>query len=221
MELLAKTKEELFILAEELKIDMPGNASVADLRDKIERVTIENTVKIKEEIRSELQRKAKIKQDIAEIKIIAESSGIKIAVPENPTIEDVVRLREKVGLKKKEPRPSPETIAIENSKRVYAIFHNMEQRDLDISCTVGGKYRFHFWPEKVHVIPQWIVGYLRKQCSVPIYEQQEDKLRGIIKPVQVDKEQRFMFEVITDAPDNASFGVVLDDKTLNEIQQPT
>jgi len=219
MGLREKTREELLELAKDFDLNVPHNITNTVLQDRIERAAIAKTVAREEEVRAELQAKAKLRQDIAEIKATAELEGYAIEVPDNPTAEDIIKLRRQIGLKKAEPKPSPETVAIEKSKRVYAIFHNLEQDDLDIRCNPGGKYRFHFWPNRVHVIPQCLIKIFADRCVNPIYERQRDPNTGEVVSKRVGTKRRFMFEVLGQADDNASFGVVLDDKTLKKIKE--
>lgn len=172
-----------------------------------------------------------MKIDIAEIKAEAGIRGIKIDIPKEPTLVDIARLKKELNLMIKESKPSPETLAIEASKKVYAIFHNREQEDMDVTFCPGGKHWFHLWPEKVHILPEWLIGWLRKAARYPIYDKtmvpnpQAVKMGGTVEKVgRVGWKQRFLFEVINDdrgqpakVPDKASFGVVLDPKILSKL----
>ncbi len=228
MELLTKTKEELLELAEKLKLNVPKNIPEDKLRETIETEAIRRTVEMEESARLRLQDQSKMKRDIAEIRAEASIRGINIVVPEKPTLTDIIKLKKKLNMMIKEPKPSPETIAIEKSKKVYAVFHNREQEDMDVSFCCGGKYWFHLWPEKIHVLPEWLIGNLRKVASVPVYDKkmvanpQSVAIDSYMeKSVPVSRKQRFLFEVLGDAPDDSSFGVVLDEKILSSLTIPT
>ena len=176
-----------------------------------------------------------MKRDIAEIQAEAALRGIPIDVPKEPTIADVIRLKKELNLMINEPKPSPETVAIEASKKVYARFHNREQEDMDVTFCPGGKHWFHLWPEKIHILPEWLIGHLRRVARFPIYGKvaapnpQGVKTGDTIeKSGRVSWKQRFLFEVINDdkgqpvkVPDNASFGVVLDEKRLSKLEPQT
>lgn len=114
-------------------------------------------------------------------------------------------------------KPSPETLAIEASKKVYAIFNNREEEGLDITINKGGKYTFHFFDNKVHVVPEWLVKHLREKCLSPRYEMRKNPATGNTESVLASSKPRFLFEVLGDAPKDASFGIVLDDKVLEKL----
>lgn len=226
MELLTKTKEELVELAKKLKLDYPKNISDGNLRDAIEAEAIRKTVEIEERARLRLQEQSRMKLDIATIQAEASLRGVKIDIPKEPTQADIIRLKKRLDLMINEPKPSPETLAIEASKKVYARFYNMEQENMDIpNFTVGGKYWFHLFPKKVHVLPEWLIGHWRKTARVPIYGKKTvPNPQGVEVGATVEKsgrigwKQRFLFEILGDAPANASFGVVLDEKRLSKLE---
>ncbi len=227
MELLTKSKEELRDYAKKLKLDIPPNITDENLRHAIETEAIKQTVELEETVRLRLQEKSKMKRDIADIQAEAKVMGIKIEIPTEPTLTDILALKKKLNMMIKEPKPSPETVAIEASKKVYAVFHNREQEDMDVTINPGGKYWFHFWPEKVHVIPEWLIGYLRGQARHPVYgktmvpnPQSVEVGATIEKSGRIGWKQRFLFEVVGDAPKDSSFGVVLDEKILSKFTQP-
>ena len=218
MELLTKSREELLGYAEKLKLEFPKNISDDKLRDMIETEAIKKSVEMEEAARLRLQEQSRMKRDIAEIQAEAAIRGIKIDIPKEPTMVDIIRLKKQLNLMIKEPKPSPETIAIEKSKKVYAIFHNREQEDMDVPFCPGGKHWFHLWPERIHIIPEWLIGHLRKTARYPVYEKVVSG--GKETTQRTGFKQRFLFEVLGDAPDNASFGVVLDEKILSKLKQP-
>lgn len=239
MELLTKTREELTELAGKLKLKPPKDIQTEELREMVHNEAIRKTVEIEERARLKLQEQSKIKRDIAEIQAEAGVRNIKIDVPKEPTIEDIARLRKIVNLKSKEPKPSPETVAIEGgidpitgkrvepSKKVYALFHNREQEDMDVTFCCGGKYWFHLWPEKVHILPEWLIGWLRVRASVPVYAKKmvisaeaAEVGQTVEKSQLTSRKSRFLFEILGPAPDKASFGVVLDTKVLSKLKHP-
>ncbi len=223
-ELLTKAREDLLKLAEKLKLDFPKNITDEKLREAIESEAIKKTVEIETSVRQRLEDQSKMKRDIAEIRAEAEVRGVKIDIPPEPTLTDVIRLKKELNMMITEPKPSPETLAIEASKKVYAIFTNREQEDMDVSFNVGGKHFFHLWPEKVHILPEWLIGYLRTTARYPIYDKtmvpnpEGVKVGDTIeKTGRVGWKRRFSFEVLGDAPDKASFGVVLEEKILSKL----
>lgn len=224
MDLVTKSREELLELAGKLNLKVPNNITDETLRGKIETEAIRKTVEIEERERMRLQAESKMKIDIAAIVAESEIRGIKVDIPKEPTIVDIVRLQKQLLMTVKEPKPSPETLAIEASEKVYAVFLNMEQGDMNVPFNVGGKYWFHLWPEKVHVLPRWLIGYLRKKASTPIYGRVKVKdlmsadIDDVIeRSVRKGVKPRFRFEILGDAPQNAKFGVVLDDKILKKL----
>lgn len=219
MELLTKSREELLELAKKLKLEFHGNISEDKLRGMVETDMIRRTVEMETSARLRLEEQSRMKRDIAEIQVEADLRGIKIDIPKEPTLADVIKLKKELNLMIKEPKPSPETLAIEKSKKIYAIFHNREQEDMDVTFCPGGKHWFHLWPEKVHVLPEWLIGWLRRIAVVPVYEKKTTN--GEEKTVRTSRKQRFMFEPLGDAPEGSSFGVVLDEKILSKLNPQT
>lgn len=239
MELLIKSREELWGYAKRLKLDPPKNIKDDDLRNMVEVEAIRQTEVIKQKERLILEEQSRMNRDIAEIQAEAALRGIPIDIPKEPTLVDIARLRKELNIMKNEPKPSPETMAIEGgvdpktgktippSKKVYAVFHNREQEDMDVTINPGGKYWFHLWPEKVHVLPEWLIGWLRITAVHPVYDKkavpnpQAVKTGGTIeKSVKIASKPRFLFEKLGDAPANASFGVVLDEEILSKLTTP-
>jgi hypothetical protein len=234
MELLTKTREELLEYAKKLNLELPKTISDDKLRNLIETEAIRKTVELEEMIRLKLQEQSRMKREIAEIQAEAEVRNIAIEIPKEPTPKDIIALKKQLNLMIKEPKPSPETIAIEKSKKVYVIFHNMEQEDMDVTFCPGGKYWFHLWPEKVHVLPEWLIGWLGKIATYPIYDKkmvpnpQAVKIGDVMeRSAKVGSKRRFLFEEVRDkngvvvyASDKARFGVVLDEKTLSKFKLP-
>ncbi len=225
-ELLTMTKEELKGAAGKLKLDVPKSMNEDDLRNLVTTESIRQTIVLEEKVRLRLQEESRMKRDIADVQAEARVRGIKIEIPDNPTLTDVITLKKQLNMSIKEPKPSPETLAIEASKKVYAIFHNLEQEDMDIPCNVGGKYNFHLYPERTHILPEWVIKHWQKTASVPIYEKRmiaalESAQVGqtVEASTQTGTKKRFLFEIIGEAPDNSSFGVVLNVETLSSLEQ--
>lgn len=224
MELLTKSREELLEYAKRLELKPPKNITDDRLRIVVETEAIRQTEAIKQRERLRLEEQSRMNREIAEIRAEAAVRGIKVVIPKEPTTADILGLKKQLNLMINEPKPSPETIAIEASKKVYALFHNREQEDMDVTFCPGGKYWFHLWPEKVHVLPEWLIGWLRGTARYPIYDKtmvpnpQAVKTGDTIeKSTRVGWKQRFLFEIIGEAPAKASFGVVLDGKILSKL----
>lgn len=224
-EIHEKNREELFVIAKKLELKVAKNIDTEELRSKVERAAIERHENITAEIREKLRQKAVLKQRIAEVKASADLLKIKIEIPDEPTVLDAVRLEKELGILKKIPKPSPETLAIEASKKVYAIFRNLVQEDVDIVALPGGKYRFHFWPGKVHVMPEWLITYYRSRKNtagtrpVSKYKEVHGHEKIAARMSRTEMRQRFSFEIIGDAPKDAKFGVVTDEGILSELEQ--
>lgn len=225
MELNEKSRKELWEFAKKLELQVTKNIDTEDLRTKIEFALIERHEKKAEEVREKYRNQAKLNQRIAEVKASATIAKISITIPENPTIMDVVRLEKELGIKRKIPKPSPETVAIEASKKVYALFRNLEDENVDIVAMPGGKYRFHWWPNKVHVVPEWLINFYRSRKNPsgtrPHSEYREvsghDKIAARMTPME--RRQRFIFEIIGNAPKDAKFGIVTDEAILSKLEQ--
>jgi hypothetical protein len=72
--------------------------------------------------------------------------------------------RQKLGAQDRQKgHPSPETVAIEASQKVYATFLNEEnpgadgELGTDVKFFKGEKYMFHLWDQQRHVLPQCLV----------------------------------------------------------------
>jgi hypothetical protein len=195
-----------------------------DLVAAIQRKQIAATVRIEAEEREKLKQEYRLTQERSEIIAESESLGIPIELPDPCTVLDLAKARQKLGMEKTRVKPSPETLAIEASEKNYYIFRNLEQDDVDVSCNVGGKYRFDFIPDQIHVLPKYITTYMRKRAVVPVYSRiqvpgaTEGSFKEITKKTSV--KQRFSFEFVDKAPQEAEFGVVLDEalkaKLLNK-----
>ncbi len=226
MDLLENTRKELLEFAEKLSLKPAKNISDDKLRTLIETEAIRKTVELEEKVRIDLQAAAKLRIDIAEIQAEAKVRGLTVKIPEEPTLMQIIEIKKKLNMSIKEPKPSPETLAIEASPKVYAMFRNLEQKDMDVKCNPGGKYWFHFWPGKIHVIPKYLIGFFRKNAVYPEYEKrvvaavESAKVGATVeKSVRGGDEQRFTFEVLGEAPDDAKFGIVFDEAILEKLKQ--
>jgi hypothetical protein len=201
--------EELKVQARKLGMKLPtGIPNLDKFRQEVNDRRLEFQIRKEEEVRAKIKAEAVIKQRVADVQAEAEISRVKITIPSEPTLADVVKLEKKLKMKIKEPKPSIETLAIEASKKVYATFRNMEEnsKDVDIVSKPGGKYRFECWPGKKHVIPEWLIEYHRKQCVNSIVKNVKNA-EGNEIPTVVGYEERFLWQVHGDAPADAPFGV--------------
>lgn len=226
MGLTEKTREELFEFAKKLELNVAKNIDTEKLRDVVERAAIERTMKLESEVRENLKQKSELRRQMAEIKASAELAKIPIEIPAEPTIDDVVRLKKELGLKEKEPKPSPETLAIEASEKVYALFRNLEEEDVDVVAIPGGKHRFHFLPDKIHVLPEWLIRHYRSEKN-PSGKRPRSEYKEVVgdnviaaRMTQTVFKPRFSFEILGDAPKDAPFGVVIDPEILAKLEQP-
>ena len=118
---------------------------------------------------------------------------------------------QKLGIDpKKKRKPSPETLAIERSKRKYYTFHNLEEDGVKIALRKGEKYRFELYDGRIHCLPEWLVRNLRQTATYPIYAQRKHPVSGLEYSAHVGNRPRCGFDELEDAPDDAPFGVVLD-----------
>ena len=203
------TTEQLKQTAKSLKLEFSPNSGDQLLRDKIEVALMQKRVIAEEEVREKLRLEYRIKTDMAEIKEMALAAKITLTYPEKPTIVDVVRLKKRLGIEIKKPKPSPETLGIEASKKFYYKFTNHEQPRVDVTLDLGGKYMFHLWPGKKHVLPEYAVKFWEATCKTPSYKQAV--VDGVEQSVRdpANEEDRFIFQRLGDAPDDAKFGVCM------------
>ncbi len=187
------------------------NMDKGELVKAIQRKEIAERVRIEAEEREKLQLEYRLRNERAGLIAESESLAIPIELPEPCTELDLAQARRRLGIKKSEVKPSPETLAIEASKKGYYIFRNLEQDDVDVSCNVGGKHRFDFIPDQVHVLPAWLIGYMRQRAVFPVYGRVPRADGKGEDTKKTGEKQRFVFEFIEDAPQEAEFGVVLDE----------
>lgn len=205
--------------------------------DKVETevsLTDNEAAKIDAEMKYRFEAEEKIREQrriqTEKAGIVAESEQLKIAVdlPENPTELQLAKARVKLGIEKTQVKPSPETVAIEASKRNYYEFMNIEQRDASHSTNPGGKYMIHLIAGQIHVLTEWHVRFFKQKAVSPVYERVETGIEPGPNTVgklaqecrKVRGEPRWMFEYLGEAPQDAPFGLVTDMKILNELRQP-
>ena len=148
-----------------------------------------------------------------------------IDIADNPTELQLAKARRTLGMKKKEVKPSPETLGIEAGKRGYYIFTNREQDDASHTVNLGGKYVIHLFPDQVHVLTDFHIKRWRKCAVVPQYGK---VATGVVpgpgtvgqaaeKCVRTGDKPRFSFEYMGEAPIDAPFGMVTDTVILDKL----
>lgn len=188
----------------------------------IQRKQIADRLRIETEEREKLHHEYRMKADRAEILAESESLAIAITLPENCTELDLAKARQKLGIEKKTPKPSIETLAIEASKKGYYIFRNLEQQDMDGVFFPGDKYRFEVIHDELHVLPEWLVQeYIPQQAIFPVYGRVpradgkgEDTARTGSRP-------RWSFDYRGPAPQESEFGVVRDESLREKLLPKT
>lgn len=123
----------------------------------------------------------------------------------------------KLGISDKGHKPSPETLKIEESKKKYYRFTNLEEEGVNVTLRKGEKHRFNLFDGRVHILPEWLVRNLRRTAVAPVFQDREDPVTKRMRSVQTGVRPRFSFEELDTAPDDAEFGVVLDDSVLNRL----
>ena len=197
----------------------PTGISLKDAKD------IEARVRFAEETRDKIRREREIVTERAGLIAESESLCIPIDLPETPTELELARARTKLGVKKKQVRPSPETIAIEASKKGYYVFINRIQDDASHSTNPGGKYMIHLIPDQVHVLSEWHVRYFKQHSIEPVYDRVKTGVvpgpnmegRAVEECRRVSDKPRWAFEYLGEAPQEAKFGLVTDAKILKEL----
>lgn len=200
--------------AKEFGIDCPPNLVPGERMDKLKlditHARMKKRIVEEEKVRAEIRAAAEIKRRVADVEAEARLNHVEVTIPSDPTLADVVRLEKQLKMKVAEPKPSPETLAIRASKKVYATFINLEEKGVDVVSAPGGEHRFHCWPGKKHVIPEWLIKYHDEQCTVPVIKGVKNA-EGNTIPTKVGEEKRFLWQVHGDAPADAPFGVVIEE----------
>lgn len=185
---------------------------------------IDARLKYEFEVQEKFRLERQIQIDRASIVTESESLRIKVDLPEKPTELELAKARQALGMKKVEVKPSPETVAIEASKRGYYIFTNLEQDDASHTVNPGGKYTIHLIPDQIHVLSEAHIRLFRKFAVVPVYKRVpvagppvEGQMGEECK--RIGSKQRFSFEKLGEAPQDAPFGLVTDTKILDELKK--
>ena len=186
---------------------------------------IDARLKYEEEAREKFRHERKMIIDRAEIIAESESLCIPIDIPEKPTILQLTKARKTLGMKKKEVKPSPETLGIEAGKRGYYIFTNREQDDAVHTTNLGGKYFITLVPDQVHVLSDFHIKRWRKCAVVPQYSKVQTGVvpgpgtvgQAAEQCVRTGDKPRFAFEYMGEAPINAEFGMVTDTVILDKL----
>jgi hypothetical protein len=186
---------------------------------------IETRLRFEEETREKFIHERKMTKDRAEIIAESESQCIPVNISENPTEVELAKARRTLKMKKKEIKPSPETLGIEAGKRGYYIFTNREQDDASHTVNLGGKYVIHLIPDQTHVLSDFHIKRWRKCAVTPQYSK---VATGVIpgpatvgqaaeKCVRTGDKPRFAFEYLGEAPVDAPFGMVTDTVILDKL----
>jgi len=123
-------------------------------------------------------------------------------------------------------KPSPETILIGESSKIYVVFLNLEEEGVDVAFNWGCTHTFHLWHDYVHVMPKCVIDRLRDVKDPtgkrPIYGRRPHPTVPELEcDMVIGHRKRFNFEVLDEAPPkNASFGVVLNRKIYDKLGVP-
>ena len=123
-------------------------------------------------------------------------------------------------------RPAPETIAIANSKKVYAVYEDANDDEADIEFNKGCTHTFHLYHGYLHVLPQCLIDE-NKDMNNPIGKRPVHAMRqntnsrvDNMTSTIVGHKRRYRYEVYGDAPQDAKFGVILDKAIYDELGVP-
>lgn len=123
-------------------------------------------------------------------------------------------------------KPAPETIAIANSKKVYALFTNVQDEGADIEFNKGCTHTFHLYHDYLHVLPQCLIEENKDLKSPigkrPIHAMRRNPASRVdnMASTIVGHKRRYTYEVVGDAPQDALFGVVLDKAIYDKLGVP-
>lgn len=202
MELFNKTKEQLLDIAKDLNMQIPPKIGLDKLRRKIDREILKRRIQDEAAAHAEATAEAKV------------ALGIDDSKPMKPSLEYVGiygGINPLTGEK------------VEPSERRYYVFTNQASPDADEQMIPGGVF-FHLFPNRLHVLPVYIVRGWQQTCRKPRYEDVEDPTagpRGMGGKVSkiVGYTQMYSFEDRGHAPDDAEFGVVLDEAILSKYME--
>ena len=209
------------IAAKKAETKGPTGISLKDATD------IEARLRFEEETRDKIRAERRLITDKNELIAESESLNIPIDLPDNPTELDLAKARRTLGIKKKEIKPSPETLGIEAGKRGYYVFDNREQADANHTVNLGGKYVIHLIPDQVHVLSDYHIKKWREIAVRPKYERVPTGVvpgpETVGRAAEVCKRtgstRRFAFEYLGEAPADAPFGMVTDAKILKKLKE--
>ena len=124
-------------------------------------------------------------------------------------------------------KPSPETIAIANSKKVYVVYYNRtDDKGTDIQFNKGCTHDFHLYDRLIHIMHQCLIDEAEDLDNptgkTPIHGTRKETAPGVIgeRSVIVGHESRFDYKVLGDAPQSAPFGVILDEDIYKKFKHP-
>ena len=195
-----KSDDELRDLAKECKIEIKG-MNIPQIRDALEL----RAIKRQEELtaRAHAERMAELNKEAG----IDPLTGHRES-PETVQIEGGIL-----------PNSNPPK-KIPPSKKGYYIFTNIEDPEADQHMNPGGKYVWNLYPNRLHVLCEWIVQHCRNKARTPVYADVPNPQTGNIESRMVSSKPRFAFEKIADAPQDAKFGVVTDAGLLAKYMKP-
>ncbi|MFA5382058.1 MAG: hypothetical protein WC356_02750 [Candidatus Micrarchaeia archaeon] len=191
LELKKMNNEELNDLAVKLKVEVPKNVKRNELENLVETAAIRHEIELDAKVRAELKVKAE------------------------QTLKDAGVTTTKKDFS------SPESKAIEASKKVYALFRNIANPGATEKINKGCLHTFTLYDGRVHILPIWLVDNLRKTIAgtEPQYETTPHPVSGEPVSRRTGVSRKYIFEVLNDAevPKDAQFGVVLDKAILDKL----
>ncbi len=123
-------------------------------------------------------------------------------------------------------RPAPETIAIANSKKVYAVYEDANEDGADIEFNKGCTHTFHLYHDYLHVLPQCLLDE-NKDSKNPIGKRPVHGMRrnpnsrvDNMTSTIIGHKRRYTYTSYGDAPQDAKFGVVLDKAIYDKLGVP-
>ena len=123
-------------------------------------------------------------------------------------------------------KPAPETIAIANSKKVYALFTNLQDEGADIEFNKGCTHTFHLYHDYLHVLPQYLIDECKDLKSPigkrPIHGMRRNPNSSVdnMSSQIIGHKRRYTYETYGDAPQDAKFGVILDKAIYDKLGVP-
>lgn len=211
-------KQELRECAKTYDISVPPNISDDNLRTLVSEKVLEKQVRMEMEARERIRLEYELKERVAKIKAEAAVKGVTLDIEEPYTLEKAIAMEQKLKIVYA-PKVSPETQTMKDSKKIYAMFTHMEQANLDAYVQPGtdSRYHIHFYPDRVHVIPEAMIQYCKDRCWQPLYSDVTDPETGMRTSKITGRRPRFMLTKLEDAPDDAPFGCVTDEDTLKKL----